>query len=92
MWHAYLLVFISWNTLVACKFYLKSDFHLQKKLFQLLQESLSKMMKNALNVILNAPFALKIFKFLPWLWGDVEKIGLIRKIKLISKFVTSQPG
>ena len=40
---------------------------------------------------LKALFVPKIFKFLPWPFGHIEK-WLIRKIRLISKFMTSQPG
>ena len=40
------------------------------------KESLLKMMKNAFYFILNALFALKIFKFLSWLFGHVAKIAL----------------
>ena len=49
-------------------------------------------MKNALYFILKAFFVLKIFKFLSQLFGHVEKNGFIRKIRLISKIMTSQPG
>ena len=42
--------------------------------------------------ILKALFVLEIFKFLSWLFGRVEKNGLIRETRLISKFMTSQPG
>ena len=42
-------------------------------------------------VMLKALFVLKIFKFLSWLFGHVEK-GWIRNIWLISKSMTSQPG
>ena len=49
-------------------------------------ESPLKMMKNAFYFALKAFFILKIFRFLSWIFG------LIRKIKLISKFMTSQPG
>ena len=38
-------------------------------------ESPSKMMKNAFYFILKVLFVLKIFKFLSWLFGDVEKIA-----------------
>ena len=38
-----------------------------------------------------ALFAIKIFKFLLLLFGQVIN-GLIRKIRLISKFMTSQTG
>ena len=47
-------------------------------------------MKNAFYFILKALFVLKIFKFLSRLFG--QKNGLIRKIRLTSKFMTSQPG
>ena len=50
-----------------------------------------KMMKNAFYFTLKAIFVLNIFKFLPWLFGHVEN-SLIRRIELISKFMTSQPG
>ena len=54
-------------------------------------ESPLKMMENALYFTLKALFVLQIFKFLFWLLV-VWKNGLIRKISLISKFVTSQHG
>ena len=50
-----------------------------------------KMMKNPFCFTLKALFVLKIFKFLFWLFG-MYKHGLIRKARLISKFMTSQPG
>ena len=50
------------------------------------------MMKIAFHLILQAVFVLKIFKFLSWRFGHVEKNGMIRKIKLISQFMASQPG
>ena len=46
------------------------------------------MMKNAFYFILKVLFVLKIFKFLSRLFGN----GLIRKIRLTSEFLTSQPG
>ena len=49
------------------------------------------MMKNAFYFTLKALFVLKIFKFLSWLFGHVKN-GLIRKIRLISKLMTAQPG
>ena len=33
-----------------------------------------------------------MFKFLLWLFGHAGKKGLIRKIRLTTKFMTSQPG
>ena len=57
-------------------------------------ESYLKMMKNAFCFTFKALFVLKIFKFLSWLFGHVEKRknGLIRKIRLISKFLMSESG
>ena len=46
-------------------------------------------MKNAFYFILKNLFVLKLFKFLSRLFG---KNGLIRKLRLTSKFMTSQPG
>ena len=48
-----------------------------------------KMMKNAFYLTLKALFVLKIFKFLSSIFGHVDN-DLIRKIKSISKFKTSQ--
>ena len=50
-------------------------------------ESSLKMMKNAFYFTSKALFVLKIFKFLV-----IYRNGLIKKIKLISNFMTSQPG
>ena len=58
-----------------------------KKCVICFNESPSKMMKNAFYFIV-----FKIFKCLSWLFGHVEKKGLIRKIGSSSKFMTSQPG
>ena len=56
---------------------LKSDPHLpQKTCFIFFHESPLKMMKNVFYFILNALFVLKIFKFLSWLFGHLEK-GMI---------------
>ena len=44
------------------------------------------MMKNALKTL----FVFKIFKFLSWLFGRVQK-GFIRQKRLISKGMASQP-
>ena len=62
----------------------------KKNLFICFNDSLSKIMKNAFYFILKALFVLKIFNFLSWLYGNVKN-SLIRKIILISKFMTSQP-
>ena len=50
-----------------------------------------KMMKNTFYFTLKGLFIPKIFKFLSWLVGHVEKNGF-REIRLISKFMTSQLG
>ena len=57
-----------------------------------LTESPLKMIKNSFYFNLKALFVLKIFKFLWRLFWSCRKSGLIRKIKLTSKFMTSQPG
>ena len=49
------------------------------------------MMKNGFYLILKALFVLKIFTFLSWLFGYVEK-RLEKKLKLISTSMTSQTG
>ena len=71
---------------------LKFDSHFLKNCFICFNESPLKIMKSAFYFILKALLILKMFKFLCWLFGHVKKSGLIRKIKLISKFMTSQPG
>ena len=48
-------------------------------------------MKNAFYFTLKALFVLKIFSFLSWLFGHIEK-QLNKKDEVISKFVTSQRG
>ena len=47
-------------------------------------------MKNAFYFMLKALFVLGIFTFLPWLFSYVKRPSLIRKLKFISKFITSQ--
>ena len=49
-------------------------------------------MKNTFDFILKAHFVLKILKFLSWQFGHAGKTAWLEKIKLISKFMTSQPG
>ena len=53
--------------------HLKSDSHLPSFCFICLNDSPSKMMKNALYFVLKALFVLKIFRFLTWLFGNVEE-------------------
>ena len=50
------------------------------------------MMKNGFCFTLKSIFVLKIFKFLSWLFGHVEKSYKVKNIRLIPKFMTSQPG
>ena len=54
-------------------------------------ESRLKMKKNTFYFTLNALFVLKIFKILSSIFG-MYKNGLMRKIRIILKFITSQPG
>ena len=70
---------------------LKSDSHLPKKFCIIcFIESPLKRMKEAFYFILKALFVLKIFKVLSfWSCG---RNGLIRKIQLTSKLITSKPG
>ena len=56
-----------------------------------LNETSSKLMKSAFYFILKALFVLKTFKFLSCFFS-CRKSSLIRKIRLISKFIMSQPG
>ena len=72
---------------------LKSDCHLPKKLFYLLNEHSIKKMKNVcFFFILKSLFVLKIFEFLSWLFGHVEK-GFDEKGKKVNfKTYDVQPG
>ena len=72
---------------------LKLDSHLPKKIFFIrFSESPLKMMKNTFYFIIKALFILKIFKFLSCHFVHVKKTSLIRKIRLILTFLTSQTG
>ena len=67
---------------------LKPDSQLPKKFCVIcFIESPLKMMKNAFYFILKALFVLKIFRFM-----SCRKNGLIRKVRLIVKFMTLQLG
>ena len=62
---------------------LKSDSHLPKIFFIIcFNDSPSKMMKSAFYFILKALFVLKIFKFLSWLFGHVEKTAWLKRSDL----------
>ena len=54
----------------------------KKKIIISFNESPSKMMKNDFYFILKALYALKIFKFLSWLFGHVEKTASLEKKKV----------
>ena len=56
------------------------------------QKSPLKMTKNVFYFVLKVFFVLKIFNFLSGHFGHVVKNSLIRKIRLTSKFMTSQLG
>ena len=67
-----LIIKTKWNEF-KYKF-LKSYSHLPKQFFFIyFNDSPSKIMKNAFYFILKALFVLKIFKFLSWDFGHVEK-------------------
>ena len=51
-----------------------------------------KMMKNAFNFILKALFVLKIFNFLSWLFGHVDKTAWLERHSLKSGSETWDPG
>ena len=70
---------------------LQSGSHLPKKIFICFNNCPSKMMKNVFYFILKALFVLKIFKFLSTFWS-CRKNDLVRKTRLTSKSLTSQPG
>ena len=63
------LKIIKWKDVVV----LKSGFHLSKKYFICFNTRPLEMMKDTFYFILKAYFILKIFKFLCWLFGHVEK-------------------
>ena len=62
------------RNLIKCQIMIKVGLSPSKKnLFICFNDNPSKMMKNAFYFILKALCVLKIFKFLPWLFGHVEK-------------------
>ena len=68
---------------------LKSDSHLLLSLY--VDNSPSKVIKNAFYFILKSLSILKIFKFLSWHFGHVWKTTLLNRLSLTSKFMTLQP-
>ena len=72
---------------------LKSGSHLPRKICIIcFIESSLKLIKNAFYFIVKALFFLKIFKFLSCFSWSCRRNNLIRKVRLTSKFMTSQPG
>ena len=61
-----------------CQISIKVGSHLPKKK-KFINDSPSKMMKNDFYFILKALFVLKIFKFLSWLFGHVEKTAWLER-------------
>ena len=59
---------------------LKSDSHLPKKITLFAELKALKSNSNALYFILKALFVLKIFKFLSWLFGHVEKMAWLERL------------
>ena len=59
--------------------FLKPNSHLPKKCIICFNYSPSKMMENAFCFILKALFVLEIFKFLPQLFGHVEKTAWLER-------------
>ena len=86
-----------WNS--ECRYVCSTNFRFLMKLKGpflglrqfLLIESPLKMMKNAFHFIWKALFIFEIFTFFSWLFGYVVK-RLDKKLRLISKFMTSQTG
>ena len=79
-WWCSLFLFLTGNSLLGANFFekvkivsLKSDSHLPNKMCFLLHWKPFKYEKNAFYFILKALFFLKVFKFLSWLFGQVEK-------------------
>ena len=62
-----------------CLTSLKSDSHFSKHCFICFDESPFKMMKNAFCFILKALSVLKIFRFLSWLVGHIEKTAWLQR-------------
>ena len=65
------------NKLIIPLYEIIVGLHIPKK--KRLFDSPSKMMKNAFYFILKAFFVLKIFKFLSWLFGHVEKTAWLER-------------
>ena len=78
-WNSHYYSELIWKTYFMC-ILLKSDSQLSKQIFLIcFNDSPSKVMKNAFYFILKALSVLKIFKFLPWLFGHVGKTAWLEK-------------
>ena len=73
--------FLSSNTAYNLKFFFKIGLSPSMKL-----------MKNAFNFILKALFVFKIFNFLSWLFGRVDKMAWLERHSLKSGSETCDPG
>ena len=86
-----------WNTSISSSLATFLKVGIRKKSFRKICgicviESPLKMMKNVFYFIVKALFVLKIFNFFSRHFGHIgKKTDLIRKIRLFSKFMTSQP-
>ena len=63
----------------------------QESFFYLLYENPLKLTKNTFYFIWKSLFVFKIHKFFSWFCGHLRN-GLTRKVSIISKFMTTQPG
>ena len=70
--------------------FLRSDSHLPKKYVLFASVKALKNDENAFYFILKAPFVFKIVSFFVLTFWSYRKSGLIKKITLISKFMSSQ--
>ena len=74
-----------WSKLNVCfcflqfRLVLKSDSHPSRKFFTCFNDNCSEVMKNAFYFVLIALFVLKIFKFLSWVFGHVEKLAWLER-------------
>ena len=72
--YKYSIFFIKFNCLIGPNVLEVGPLPSKKEIFFIcFNDSPSKMMNNAFYIILKALFVLKIFKFLSWLFGHVEK-------------------
>ena len=80
------------NSVTSVTFYLKLDSHFPKRVVIFFIENPLKLMGNAFYFILKALLILEIFQFFVTTSWSCRENDLIRKVKLTSKFMASQPG